>query len=75
MATISMDLTKLRCPQPILKITAKSAEMKPGEVLEVMADCPTFVSDIKVWCERLNKKLISIKKDESSGATTCQIAF
>jgi tRNA 2-thiouridine synthesizing protein A len=75
MATINLDLTKLRCPQPILKLTAKSAEMKPGEVLEVMADSPTFVADLKVWCERVNKKLLSIQKDESSGVATCQIAF
>jgi tRNA 2-thiouridine synthesizing protein A len=45
MATVNLDCLGLRCPQPILKIAAKSAELKPGDILEVTADCPTFEKD------------------------------
>ncbi len=29
--------------------------MKPGDVLEVIADCPTFEKDVRDWCSRAKK--------------------
>lgn len=63
MATVQLDATGLRCPQPILRITAKMPELKPGDVLEVAADCSTFEDDVKKWCERMKKTLLAINKD------------
>ncbi|MEW6515311.1 MAG: sulfurtransferase TusA family protein [candidate division FCPU426 bacterium] len=74
MATVQMNLTKLRCPQPILKITAKSIEMKPGDVLEATADCPTFENDVRTWCEKVGKALIFLQKN-ADGVFHCKIQF
>ncbi|MEW6002811.1 MAG: sulfurtransferase TusA family protein [Nitrospirota bacterium] len=74
MATEILDTSGLKCPQPVLKIAAKSPDMKPGDILEVIGDCPTFEKDIRVWCERVNKILLFIK-DEGSGKMRCQIQF
>ena len=64
----------MRCPQPILKITVKSPDMTPGDILEVLGDCPTFEKDVRVWCERMKKVLLSIK-DEGAGRLRIQIQF
>jgi TusA-related sulfurtransferase len=64
----------LKCPQPVLKIAAKSAELKSGDVLEVIADCPTFEKDVRQWCERTKKTLMWIR-DEGGGKMRCQIQF
>jgi tRNA 2-thiouridine synthesizing protein A len=74
MATVILDCSGLRCPQPILKIAAKSAELKPGDLLEVTADCPTFEKDVRQWCERTKKTLISVR-DDGGGKKRCQIQF
>jgi tRNA 2-thiouridine synthesizing protein A len=74
MATIVLDTVGLKCPQPVLKIAAKSPDMKPGDVLEVIGDCPTFERDIRAWCKRLKKPLLSCA-DEGSGKKRCQIQF
>ena len=42
MANTVLDATGVRCPEPVLKIAAKSAELAPGDTLEVLGDCPTF---------------------------------
>ena len=47
MATITLNALGLRCPQPVLQIAAKSAELKKGDVLKVEADCPTFEKDVR----------------------------
>ena len=62
MATITLDATGLRCPQPVLKLALKVPEMNPGDLLEITADCPTFESDIKTWCERMRKTLLSVSQ-------------
>lgn len=73
MAMHTIDAKGLKCPQPTLKITAAAIRMKPGDVLEVVADCPTFAVDVKDWCSRSKKVLLWIK-DEGS-AKKCQIQF
>ncbi len=74
MAVINLDALGLRCPQPLLRIAAKSPELKPGDALEVTADCPTFEKDVKQWCERMKRTLLWIR-DEGKGKKRCQIQF
>ncbi len=66
MATHTIDALGLRCPQPILKIAAKVPELKPGDLLEVTADCNTFEEDVRKWCDRMKKTLLSVN---TAGAT------
>ncbi len=74
MALKVLDTLGLKCPQPVLKTAVHSPDMRPGDVLEVLGDCPTFEKDIRIWCERLGKVLLSIK-DEGVNAQRIQIQF
>lgn len=69
----TIDARGLKCPQPILKITAASIKMKAGDAIEIIADCSTFENDVKDWCRRSKKMLMWIK--EESGAKKAQIKF
>jgi tRNA 2-thiouridine synthesizing protein A len=60
MATVQLDCCGLRCPQPVLKIAAKAPDMKPGDLLEVTADCATFEKDTRAWCDRMKKTLLAV---------------
>lgn len=66
MATVYIDAKGLKCPQPILKIAAKSPDLASGDVLEVTADCPTFEKDVKSWCDRMKKTLMWVRPEGSS---------
>ena len=63
MAVEVLDTLGLKCPQPVLKIAVKAPDLKPGDILEVWGDCPTFEKDVRVWCERLGKTLMSVTQD------------
>lgn len=69
-----IDATGLTCPQPVLKLSVASSEMKPGEFLELIGDCPTFEKDITVWCNRLKKTLLLIR-DDGNNRKTALIRF
>jgi len=74
MATYTLDTLGLKCPQPILKVAVKVKEIQPGDMLEVLADCPSFPDDIKAWCTRTNKTLL-VCADEGDGKFKAQIQF
>lgn len=74
MAVEILDTLGMKCPQPILKIAVKATDMKAGDILEILGDCPTFEKDIRTWCERLNKVFLSIK-DEGENKKRIQIQF
>jgi len=74
MATYTLDALGLKCPQPVLKVAIKAKELQPGDILEVLANCPSFPNDIKAWCERMGKTLL-VCSDEGDGKAKAQIQF
>jgi len=74
MAVKILDTLGLKCPQPVLKIAVKAPDMNPGDILEILGDCPTFEKDVRTWCERLGKIFLSIK-DEEGNKKRIQIQF
>ena len=72
MTVQTLDTHGLRCPQPTIKITVTAVRMKPGDVLEVVSDCPSFEKDVRDWCDRAMKTLLWF----TDGMTKrCQIQF
>ncbi len=69
-----LDTVGLKCPQPVLKIAVKAIDMKPGNVLEVIGDCPTFERDVRSWCQRLGKLFLAVN-DDGNSKKTIQIQF
>jgi len=69
-----LDATGLKCPQPIMKIAVISPDMKSGDILEVVGDCPTFETDVRVWCSRLKKTLLFVR-EEAGYRKIIQIRF
>lgn len=74
MAVVVLDALGLKCPQPVLKMAVKAPELKPGDILEVLGDCPTFEKDVRIWCERLGRTLLSVQND-GGDAKRIQVQF
>ena len=69
-----LDTLGMKCPQPVLKLAVKATYMKPGDILEILGDCPTFERDVRTWCERLDRVLLSVK-EEGAHRKRIQIQF
>ncbi|MEW6364841.1 MAG: sulfurtransferase TusA family protein [Acidobacteriota bacterium] len=74
MATVHADLKGLRCPLPTLRISVMAIKLKTGDVLDIVADCPSFETDVRDWCVRAKKVLVWLR-DEGGGVKRCQIKF
>ena len=74
MSVVVLDTTGIKCPQPILKIAVTAPGMNPGDILEVVGDCPTFERDVRAWCNRLTKVVLSVT-EEGENTKRIQIQF
>ena len=72
MATINLDALGINCSQLILKLASATAELKKGDILEVLADCSTVEKTVRIWCERTKRPLLWIREEESA-KKRCQI--
>ncbi len=59
----SIDCTGLFCPMPIVRTKQEMATMKPGEVLEVVADDPGFAKDLPAWCALTGEQFLEMKQE------------
>lgn len=73
MAKVLLDLKGLKCPIPSLKMSQEATKMAKGDVLEAVADCPTFETDVRGWCARTKHTLLWVKPE--GGAKRVQVTL
>lgn len=73
MAKVQLNLVGLKCPIPSLKMSQESTKLCKGDILEAVADCPTFETDVRNWCGRTKHTLLWIKPE--GGAKRVQVSL
>jgi len=68
--SLSLDLTGLKCPLPVLKARRQLAQMTDG-VLEVTADDPAAPLDFEHFCDTAGHQLV--RNDAADGIFTFHI--
>ncbi len=55
-----LDFRGINCPLPVLKLNAAlmTKQLRSGDLVEVLADCPSFEADVKDWCKKQKKLLV-----------------
>jgi TusA-related sulfurtransferase len=61
-ADITLDCVGLYCPMPIFKTAMKMKELKPGEVLEIVADDKGIKKDMPSWCITTGNECMGIEE-------------
>jgi tRNA 2-thiouridine synthesizing protein A len=59
----SLDLKGLSCPLPIVKTAKAMKELKPGDVIEVLATDPGSVPDFKAWSRTTGNPLLESSQE------------
>ena len=74
MANKVLDAKGLKCPQPIMKVAVMAKSLSEGDILEVLADCPSFPKDVEAWCEKTGRTLLNFQ-DQGDGSYKAEIEF
>jgi len=58
----TLDCMGLYCPMPIVRTAEKFKELKPGEILEVVADDKGIKLDMPAWCEATGHEYLGMEE-------------
>ena len=59
-----VDLTGLKCPMPIVRLSKMMKQLNEGETVTAVADDPAFCLDVESWCEKTGHALEQLNKTE-----------
>lgn len=59
----TLDATELLCPMPVVRANQAIQDIKPGEVLEVLATDKGSVTDFPAWCQHQGHTLLHWEQD------------
>jgi tRNA 2-thiouridine synthesizing protein A len=71
---MKLDYRGLRCPQPVLKLTIEARKIPNGTMVQVLADCPDFPSDVRKFCKRTGRVLVACMEIDR-GQYQAQVQF
>ena len=60
----TLDCVGLYCPMPIYKTAQKMKELKPGELLEIVADDKGIKKDIPAWCNSTGNECLGVEEKD-----------
>jgi len=63
---LTVDARGLFCPIPVYKERQAILEVKPKEVIELLADDPASEEDIRRWAERTGNILLAVEKSDET---------
>jgi TusA-related sulfurtransferase len=67
-ADVTLDLTGLSCPAPLLGARQVMDDLKAGQVLKLVSDCPGTPDDIAAWVKVTDHELLWSEKIEGHKA-------
>jgi len=62
-ADVTLDTSGMLCPLPVIKTRKKMDELKPGQVLEVIATDKGSLADIPAWASKSGNQLLEQKEE------------
>jgi len=60
----SIDAVGLFCPLPVVKLKIGIEEIKPNQVIELLADDPAILQDLPAWCKETKNRLLSLNRNQ-----------
>ena len=60
-SVLTLDLTGLKCPLPVLKVRRQISQMAAGEKLNVIADDPAAPLDFEHFCSNGGHRIVEMR--------------
>lgn len=63
-AVMTLDLKRLLCPMPVVKIAQAIKNVEIGDVIEATATDPGVLADMPAWANTSGNELVSIEQGD-----------
>jgi TusA-related sulfurtransferase len=61
-SAVTLDMTGLSCPGPILGVKKLIMEMREGQVLALISDCPATEDDLFSWAQHTGNRVLRTER-------------
>jgi len=61
---VDLDVRRLLCPMPIIRLQNKIKELTKGETVRIRCTDPGTLQDIPTWCRLYGHKVLNITEQE-----------
>jgi tRNA 2-thiouridine synthesizing protein A len=58
---LTIDALGRRCPIPVILLAERIGEIRPGQLVEVLADDPVARTDLPAWCTLKSHELVRLE--------------
>jgi tRNA 2-thiouridine synthesizing protein A len=62
-ADATLDCFGVLCPMPIIQTAKKMKELRPGQVLEIIATDRGIRDDMPAWCRTTGQEFLGMEED------------
>lgn len=67
---MEFDARGMKCPVPIIRLSAALKTIPVGDELRILADDRGFPPDVRAWCAKVGHELVSLE----DGDPACLVA-
>ena len=71
-SSYTLDCSGHLCPAPILMTEERIADLKRGDILEVIFTDPGAQADLEAWCRATGNELLGFKNERFKGFSYIQ---
>ena len=61
---MELDARGLKCPVPIIRLSAALKTIPVGDELRILADDRGFPPDVRAWCDKVGHELVSLEDSD-----------
>jgi len=72
-STYQLDVKRMLCPMPVIKVQDKVNTLSPGDMLEVVCTDPGALNDVPAWCRINGHKVIEAKQSDDLVIITLEV--
>ena len=62
-ADVRLDLTGLTCPAPLVGAKRVVDDLAPGQILELVSDCPGTRDDLYIWARQTGNEIAHVEHE------------
>lgn len=63
MTRVVLDLRRLLCPLPVIRVQDRVAQLEPGTLVEAVCTDPGVLHDIPAWCRINGHRLVETRSE------------
>ena len=74
MTIVVLDLRRLLCPLPVIRVQDRVGQLPPGTLVQAVCSDPGVLQDIPAWCRINGHRLLELRDEGEEYVVVLQVS-